>query len=120
MSVRNLDKMFKPASIALIGATPRSGSVGAVMLRNLRRAGFKGTIMLVNPHHTALGGLPVFPNVARLPAAPDLAIIATPPDTVPPLIAELGARGTRAAAVITAGFGELGARGKALQQAALE
>jgi acetyltransferase len=120
MSVRNLDKMFKPGSIALIGATPRSGSVGAVVLRNIRRAGFKGAIMLVNPHHTALGGLRVFRDVASLPAAPDLAIIATPPATVPPLIAELGARGTRAAVVITAGFGELGARGKALQQAALE
>src|SRR5207344_515101 len=49
----------------------------------------------------------------------DLAVVATPPDTVPGLVAELGARGTRAAVVITAGFGELGVRGRALQQAAL-
>ncbi|HEX7968910.1 MAG TPA: bifunctional acetate--CoA ligase family protein/GNAT family N-acetyltransferase [Stellaceae bacterium] len=120
MSVRNLDKMFKPASVALIGATPRQGSVGAVLLRNLRRAGFKGPLLLVNPHHKALDGMPVFPDVASLPAAPDLAVIATPPETVPGLVAALGARGTRAVIVITAGFGELGERGRALQQATLD
>jgi acetyltransferase len=120
MSVRNLDKMFKPASVAIIGATPRERAVGAVLMRNLRRAGFKGPLLPVNPHHRILDGLPVFPDVASLPTAPDLAVIATPPDTVPGLVSELGARGTRAVVVITAGFGELGARGRALQQATLE
>ena len=75
--------MFKPASVALIGATMRPGSVGSVLLRNVRRGGFKGDVMLVNPHRTALDGLPVFPNVATLPGVPDLAVIATPPETVP-------------------------------------
>lgn len=120
MSVRNLDKMFNPTSVALIGAGATEDSVGGVVLRNLTRAGFKGSLMLVNPHHTILGGLPVYPDIASLPTVPDLAIIATPPDTVPGLIAELGGRGTRAAVVITAGFGELGERGRALQRAALE
>jgi acetyltransferase len=120
MSVRNLDRMFKPASIALIGASARPGSVGALLLRNLRRAGFTGPIMLVNPRHKTLDHLPVFPDIAGLPAAPDLAVIATPPETVPGLIAALGERGTRAAVVITAGFGELGERGRLLQQAALD
>ena len=116
MSVRNLDKLFKPTSVALIGATDRAGAVGAVVLRNLRRAGLKASLSLVNPHHRELDGLPVHPDVASLPEAPDLAVIATPPASVPGLIAELGARGTRAAVVITAGFGELGAHGAALQQ----
>lgn len=120
MSVRNLDRMFKPASLALIGASARSRSVGALLLRNLRRADFKGPVMLVNPRYTALDDLPVVPDVAGLPAAPDLAVIATPPETVPGLIAALGERGTRAAVVITAGFGELGERGRSLQQAALD
>src|SRR3984893_9492025 len=120
MSVRNLDKLFKPQSVALIGATPRPGSVGAVVARNLRRAGFAGELMLVNPHHQAIDGLTVHPNIASLPQAPDLAVIATPAETVPCLIGELGKRGTRAAIIITAGFGELGERGRLLQQATLD
>src|SRR6202030_512896 len=74
-------------------------------------------LMLVNPHHRTLDGLTVYPNVASLPQAPDLAVIATPAETVPYLIGELGERGTRAAVIIAAGFGELGERGRSLQQA---
>src|SRR6516165_11570681 len=119
MPVRNLDKLFTPRSVALIGATP-PGSVGAVVARNLRRAGFAGELMLVNPHHHAIDGLIVHPDVASLPQAPDLAVIVTPPDTVPGLVSELAKRGTRAAVVITAGFGELGEQGASLQQAMLD
>jgi len=120
MSVRNLDKVFKPRSIAFIGATARPHTVGAVLLQNLRAAAFKGPLMLVNPRYTEIAGLPVHPDVASLPTAPDLAVIATPPAVVPGVIAELGAKGTRGAIVITAGFGELGAEGKALQQQILD
>src|SRR6516164_6363885 len=93
MSVRNLDKLFNPGSVALIGATPRPGSVGAVVARNLRSAKFAGEIMFVNPHHRAIDGLIVHPNIASLPRAPDLAVIATPAETVPSLVGELGERG---------------------------
>jgi acetyltransferase len=120
MSIRNFDKLFRPRSVALIGASERPGSVGAVVARNLRRAGFDGELLLVNPHLASLDGMKVHRDVASLPRPPDLAVIATPPGTVPGLIAELGARGTRAAVVITAGFGELGERGRALQQAVLD
>ena len=120
MSIRNFDKLFRPESVALIGASERPGSVGAVVTRNLRRGGFAGELLLVNPRLTSLDGMPVYPDVASLPRVPDLAVIATPPATVPGLIAELGASGTRAAVVITAGFGELGEQGRALQQAALD
>ncbi len=120
MSVRNLDKLFRPSSVALIGATPRAGTVGDLILKNLRAAQFPGPLSLVNPLHRTIDGMPVYPDVASLPSVPDLAIIATPPDTVPGLVAALGAKGTRAAVVITAGFGELGAAGKALQREILE
>jgi acetyltransferase len=120
MSIRNLDKLFAPRSVALIGATSRIGAVGALALRNLLRTGFKGEVMLVNPHHRELHGRPVYRDVAGLPGVPDLAVIVTPPETVPALIADLGRRGTRAAVVISAGFGEFGPRGRALQQAALD
>ena len=120
MSVRNLDAVFKPRSLAFIGATPKPRTVGAMLLENLRGAGFKGRMLLVNPRYNEIAGMPVYPDVASLPEAPDLAVIATPPATVPDLVAELGAKGTRGAVVITAGFGELGEEGRALQQRILD
>jgi acetyltransferase len=104
MSIRHLDRLLEPASVAVIGASPREGSVGATVWRNLRSGGFAGPRWPVNPKHRELGDQPVFARVADLPAAPDLAVICTPPATVPGLIAELGARGTRAAVVLTAGL----------------
>ena len=68
--------------------------------------GFSGPILPVNPRAAAVHGIMAYKDAASLPMAPDLAIIATPPDSVPDLIAELGARGTRAAVVLTAGFAE--------------
>ncbi len=119
MTIRNLDKMFSPRSVALIGASTREGSVGRVLLKNLAGAGFAGSIVGVNPRAAALGGridgIEAVADVKDLKEAPDLAVIATPPQTIPGIIEELGARGTRAAVVITAGFGELGEEGKALQ-----
>ena len=121
MSQRNLSALFRPASIALIGASERPGTVGAVLAQNLLRAGFGGPVFPVNPGRRSVEGVWTYPDIASLPATPDLAVIATPPPTVPGLIAELGRRGTRAAVVITAGFGEGGdAAGKALRQAALD
>jgi len=120
VSVRNLDAVFRPRSVALIGASTNPAAVGGVLSRNVVRAGFKGRIMPVNPHHDVIDGLPVFKDVAALPEVPDLAVIATPPETVPGLLRELGERGTRGAVVISAGFAELGERGRALQQQALE
>ncbi|WP_086466248.1 bifunctional acetate--CoA ligase family protein/GNAT family N-acetyltransferase [Oceanibaculum nanhaiense] len=124
MSVRNLEHLFKPASVALIGASTRAGSVGAVVARNLFNAGFKGPVMPVNPKHRAVEGVLAYPDVASLPLTPDLAVICTPPDSVPGLIAELGARGTKAAIIITAGLGAPdhngNGNGGTLRQAALD
>ncbi len=108
MSIRNLDAFFHPASIALIGASKQAHSVGSVIASNLLSAGFNGPIMPVNPKHRSVNGVLTYPNVKSLPVAPDLAILCTPPQTVPGLIAELAERGTKAAIVITAGFGESG------------
>jgi len=105
MTVRNLEAAFAPKSLALVGASPRPGSVSQVVLRNLREAGFAGPIHLINPKYTEIDGQPCYPDPAALPAPADLAIIVTPPQTVPALVAELGARGTRAVVIITAGFG---------------
>ncbi|HWU26955.1 MAG TPA: acetate--CoA ligase family protein, partial [Rhizomicrobium sp.] len=121
MSIRNLDAFFRPKAVALIGASTRPNAIGHVIAQNLMAAGFEGPVMPVNPNHSAVGGVLCYPDIARLPVTADLAVICTPPETVPGLISELGQRGTRGAIVITAGFSELGnAEGKALQSAILE
>ena len=104
MSIRHLDSLFNPASVAVIGASPRAGSVGATVWRNLREGGFAGSRWPVNLKHRTIDGEAVLARVADLPAAPDLAVICTPPSTVAELIAELGERGTRAVVVLTAGL----------------
>jgi acetyltransferase len=106
MTTRNLDALFDPEAIALIGASNEPGSVGAVLARNLIEGGFRGPVMPVNPHETAIRGVVSFRSIKELPRAPELAVVATPPATVHGLIAELAACGCRAAVVITAGFGE--------------
>lgn len=120
MSIRNLDHLFKPRSVALIGASKREGSVGSVIARNLIGSGFDGPVLPVHPRHESIHGVLAYPDVASLPVTPDLAVIATPPQTVPGLVAELGERGTKAAVVISAGFAELGDEGRRLQQQLLE
>jgi len=102
VSVIHLDSLCRPTSVAVIGASPRADSVGHIVLRNLRAAGFPGALWAVNPRHAEVDGVPCAPSVAALPAAPDLAVICTPPATLPELIDALGARGTRAVIVITA------------------
>jgi acetyltransferase len=121
MSIRNLQKMFEPKSVAVIGASARSHSVGFTVLRNLLSGSFRGQVYAVNPKYEELQGRPVYRNVAALPQAPDLAVICTPPATVPGLIAELGARGTRAAVVLTAGLSTVrDAHGLTLKQRMLD
>ena len=114
MTTRNLKALFEPKSIAVIGATNRPASVGGTVMHNLLAGGFSGPILPVNPGHDAIAGVLAYDGVADLPLAPDLAIVCTPPETVPGLIDELGRRGTRAVAVLTAGLGAEGPNGASL------
>lgn len=108
MTIRNLDCMFRPRSVALVGASEELGSVGRTVAENLFGSQFAGPIWLVNPNHKELFGRTSYANVEALPEAPDLGVIATPPGTVPGIIRSLGDKGCRAAVVITAGIrGEL-------------
>jgi acetyltransferase len=104
VSIRHLDRLLEARSIVLVGASDRVGSVGATVWRNLRAGHFAGPIHPVNPKHSKLDGVTVFKRVADLPEVPDLAVLCTPPATVPGLIEELGRLGTRAAIVMTAGL----------------
>jgi acetyltransferase len=104
MSSYNLKSLLMPRSVALVGASDRTGSVGATVMRNLLGGGFRGPVWPVNLRHDSVAGVRAYRTAAQLPAAPDLAVLCTPAATVPALVAELGARGTRAAIVLSAGF----------------
>jgi acetyltransferase len=106
MSIRNLEHAFHPKSVALIGASDRAGSVGRIVMRNIVSGGFEGEIWPVNPKHQIVDGRTCYPKVEDIPGVPDLAVIVTPPQSVPGLIRDLGDKGTRAAVVITAGLNE--------------
>ena len=101
MSIRNMDSLFEPASVAIVGASLRPDRMGTQVMNNMAESGFAGAIWPVNPKYEQLRGIPCYPRLSALPRAPDLAIICTPPDTVPALIADLGARGTRGAIILT-------------------
>jgi len=114
MSRRNLEYLFNPHSVALIGASDRPHSIGATVMRNLQQGGFAGPIWPVNIRHTQVGAVRAYRTVADLPGNPDLAVLCTPAATIPGLIAELGRRGTRAAIVISAGLEQTTSDGQTL------
>jgi len=114
MSIRHLDRLLLPRSVAVLGASHRPGAIGTRVWQHLRAGGFAGPVYPVNLKHARLDGLPVFARVADLPAAPDLALICTPARTVARLVAELGAAGCRAAVIVGTGLSA------AEQQAALD
>ncbi|HSW05935.1 bifunctional acetate--CoA ligase family protein/GNAT family N-acetyltransferase, partial [Aquabacterium sp.] len=104
MSTRHLEHLLNPASIVVFGASDRAGSVGATVWRNLRAGQFAGLVFAVNPRLSRLDGEAVVASAAALPQAPALALICTPPATVPGIVADLAARGTHAAIVMSAGL----------------
>lgn len=104
MTMRNLNYIFAPSSVALIGGDQSSKTLEGVLATNLFAAGFKGEIYTVNPKHQTITGVTAYPDIASLPHAPELAVIAAPTEGVPKLITELGNLGTMAAVVINGGF----------------
>lgn len=101
-----LDRLFRPASVAVIGASPKPGNPRNSLMRVLIKHGFPGRIYPVTPSHAEVEGLTAYRSLAELPEVPDVALIITPAATVPALIEECGAKGTRHAIVFSAGFEE--------------
>ncbi len=114
MSIRNLDPVLDPRSVAVIGASERMETAGARVLARIVAGGFAGEVWPVNPRRRQVQGLACFASAVDLPRAPDLAVVAAPADAVPTVIAELGARGCRVAVVLT----EVGGRRQAMLDAA--
>ncbi|HRI87773.1 MAG TPA: CoA-binding protein, partial [Candidatus Hydrogenedentes bacterium] len=115
-----LDTIFHPSSVAVIGATDKPGSVGRTILTNLLNESFGGAVHAVNSRRDHVLGVRAYPTVSAVPEPVDLAVIVTPAPTVPGLIEECGKAGVKSAIVISAGFKETGADGRALEARILE
>jgi acetyltransferase len=113
---KQLDSIFSPKSIAVIGATENPGSVGRTVMNNLLTAGFKGKLYPVNPKRPSVLGVKAFPSIASIGEPVDLAVIVTPAKVVPGLIAECAAAKVPTAVIISAGFKEMGEPGIKLEQ----
>jgi acetyltransferase len=120
MPIANLDKIFRPQRVAVIGASRRTGSVGYTVLRNLVQGAFAGELYAVNPKYDAIEGVPCFPSVAELPSTPDLVVICTPASTVPDLVKACGEANVLGLVIVSAGFREVGEGGDQLQQVLCE
>jgi len=115
-----LDVFFSPKTVAVIGATENPGSVGRTLLWNLVTHPFGGTVYPVNPKRPSVLGIKAYKSVSDIPEDIDLAVVVTPPPSIPGLIKECGENGVRGAIVISAGFKEIGAEGAALEEKLLQ
>jgi len=111
-----LDELFRPASVAVIGASNKPGKVGTSVFRNILQAGFKGVAYPVNPSSKSVSGVRCYASVRDLPEAPELAVVIVPAAAVADVVEQLGAAGTRGVVVISAGFREVGDAGAALER----
>jgi len=111
----SLQRLFSPASVAVIGATDRLGSVGHTVLQNLVGS-YNGRIYAVNPGRKQVCGLPSYASVGKLPEAVDLAVIVIPAAAVPAAVGECVASKVASIVVISAGFKEKGPEGAALEK----
>ena len=111
-----LDVFFSPKTVAVIGATENPGTVGRTVLWNLVTSPFGGTVYPVNPKRPSVLGVKAYPSISDIPEPVDLAVIITPPPSIPGLIRECGENGVQGAIVISAGFKEIGPEGAELER----
>ena len=111
--------LFEAKSVAVVGASERPKSLGTVVLRNLRDSGFNGPVYPVNPHYDTVLGEKCYDSIRDIAEPVELAIIVTPARTVPAIFEDCGARNVTAAVVLSAGFREIGAAGRELEEAVL-
>ena len=115
MSIHNLERMFAPRSVAVIGASDRLEGVGGSVLRNLG-TGYEGRVFPVNSRSSVVQGRQAWPSIEQLPEVPDLAVICTPAATVPDLVRQCGRAGVGAAIILSAGFREIGEPGREAEE----
>jgi acetyltransferase len=120
MGKHYLNPLFAPKSVAVFGASDRPDSVGQIVFHNMLQSGFKGKLYPINSKNAEVQGLRAYATIAAVGEPVELVVIATPPQTVPAIIEECGLHGVKAAVIITAGFGEAGAQGIALEKELME
>src|SRR5574340_339802 len=114
-SQAGLEAIFRPKSVAVIGASTAPGKLGHDILANLKNGGFPGALYPINPKADEILGLKVYKSIADTPTAPDLAVVVIPAKIVAATIEQCAAKGVKAAIVITGGFAEAGPDGERLQ-----
>src|SRR4030042_6234935 len=120
MVTLNLDSVFNPKSVAIIGASDEEGSVGHAIVKNFIQHGYAGKVYLVNIRKPEILGVKTYQNIAQIPETVDLAMIATPAKTVPGVVEECGKAGVKGVIIVSAGFKETGAEGQALEKRFVE
>ena len=120
MGIKRLDKIFKPKSIAVIGASNTEGAPGYRIFRNLIGSGYQGIAYPVNPNHESIQGVQAYKSIDEVPKVVDLAIIVTPAKTIPDILEQCGKKGIIGILIISAGFKEIGEEGKALEKQLLD
>ncbi|MFH1091897.1 MAG: CoA-binding protein [Pseudomonadota bacterium] len=115
-SMENLDRLFNPGSMALIGASGTPGKWGFNIFLNILKAGYQGVIYPVNPRQESILGFRCYASVRDIPAEIDVAMITTPAGQVSPLIDECGEKGVPYVVVVTSDFSETGPEGARLEK----
>ena len=110
-SSEGLDKIFRPRSVAVVGATARPGTIGQVIIHNLVAHGFTGPVYPVNPGAKVVHSIKCWPSVIDIPDPVDMAVLVVRKDLVMPAIEECGRKGVGGVIVITAGYKEAGEQG---------
>jgi len=119
MSTFGLENVFAPKRVAIVGASPRARSIGAIVLQNLEKGGFTGELAVVNNHYDSIGGRKTFPSLEALPFVPNLIVITTPAASIPEIIRRAGELGVKGAVIISSGLGHgAGSMAEATLQAA--
>ncbi|HSB35655.1 MAG TPA: GNAT family N-acetyltransferase, partial [Thermoanaerobaculia bacterium] len=116
----SLHPFFRPRSVAVVGASRDSASIGYRILDALVRGGFRGRLHAVNPNATRIGSIVAWSTARDLPRGTDLAVVAVPRDAVRGAVDDCAAAGVRALVVVTAGFAEADDAGRALQEELVE
>lgn len=116
----SMQRCFEPASVAVIGASPKPGTVGRILLHNLITGDFGGRVFAVNPNVSAVLGMPTYASVRDVPQDVDLAVVAVRADLVPAVVEDCAAKGVHGLIVVSSGFAETDAAGREQQQLLLQ
>lgn len=120
LGIENLNRIFNPKRIAVIGASERKGSIGAKIFSNLTGSGYNGTVFPVNPFRQTVQEQVSYPSISKIPWKVDLAVVATPAHIVPQIVEECGKAGVAGIIIISAGFKETAKDGTGLKKQLLE